>query len=81
MESNSYGNRILCSDRAYKLLKEQAPEIPKTKRGKISVKGKGDMTVYWVGGGNWTGADLLKKDEEDGSKRVGFEEDKAGDVV
>eukprot|EP00977_Amphora_coffeiformis_P000931 scaffold200_cov173-Amphora_coffeaeformis.AAC.3 len=49
MESNSKANRILCSEAAYKLLAEQAPDISARKRGKIAVKGKGDMVVYWVG--------------------------------
>ena len=49
MESNSTANRILCSERSYELLKEQAPQIKTKKRGKIQVKGKGDMHVYWVG--------------------------------
>uniref|UniRef100_A0A7S3LHW5 guanylate cyclase n=1 Tax=Amphora coffeiformis TaxID=265554 RepID=A0A7S3LHW5_9STRA len=49
MESNSKANRILCSEASYKLLEEQAPEISVKKRGRIAVKGKGDMNVYWVG--------------------------------
>lgn len=49
MESNSGGGRILCSESSYLLLKSQAPDLPVRKRGKIPVKGKGDMTVYWVG--------------------------------
>lgn len=49
MESNSKTNRILCSEASYKLLVEQAPHISVKKRGKIAVKGKGDMIVYWVG--------------------------------
>lgn len=49
METNSARNRILCSDKAYKLLREQAPDILCHKRGKIQVKGKGDMMTYWVG--------------------------------
>lgn len=49
MESNSKANRVLCSEIAYKLLAEQAPEITVKKRGRIAVKGKGDMIVYWVG--------------------------------
>jgi class 3 adenylate cyclase len=49
MESNSKANRILCSEKAYKLLVEQAPDMPTRKRGTVAVKGKGDMTVYWVG--------------------------------
>lgn len=49
MESNSVGGRIICSESSYSLLKRQAPDMPVKKRGKITVKGKGDMTVYWVG--------------------------------
>lgn len=43
-------NRILCSERTYRLLKEQAPNIPIHKRGTIKIKGKGEMKTYWVGG-------------------------------
>lgn len=50
MESNSIANRILCSERSCKLLKEQAPNIPIHKRGTIKVKGKGEMKTYWIGG-------------------------------
>jgi class 3 adenylate cyclase len=78
MESNSRSQKILCSERSYRLLKEQAPEIPVAKRGAINVKGKGEMKVYWVGG------DLVVAGQEDkqhgdagasqqGGKRVGFE--------
>ena len=49
MESNSLGSKILCSEFSYKLLLQQAPDMPVKRRGKIPVKGKGDMTVYWVG--------------------------------
>lgn len=48
MESNSKANRILCSEAAFKLLNKQAPEISTKKRGKIAVKGKGDMVVWYV---------------------------------
>lgn len=51
MESNSAANRILCSESSYKILKEQAPNIPAKKRGRINVKGKGPMDVFWVGDG------------------------------
>jgi len=50
METNSTANRILCSEVSYNLLKEQAPNVHTRKRGKISVKGKGDMVCYWIGG-------------------------------
>ena len=49
MESNAKPNRILCSEAAAKLLIEQAPQISVKKRGKIKVKGKGDMVTFWVG--------------------------------
>jgi hypothetical protein len=48
MESNSKENRIHCSKEARKLLKEQFPELPLRSRGKINVKGKGEMHTYWV---------------------------------
>lgn len=49
MESNSVSQKIQCSDTSAALLKEQAPDMPLKKRGKISIKGKGNMTTYWVG--------------------------------
>merc|ERR1719215_768311 len=49
MESNSIVDRIHCSETSAKLLKEQAPDIPIHRRGKVEVKGKGYMTTYWVG--------------------------------
>jgi class 3 adenylate cyclase len=49
MESNGKPGRIHCSDRSEELLRTQAPEIPTKCRGQIHVKGKGDMTTYWVG--------------------------------
>jgi len=49
MESNSVRNRILCSEVSYDLLKQQAPNFPVKKRGKIAVKGKGDMHTFWIG--------------------------------
>jgi len=47
MESNSYSQKIQCSESAAELLKVQAPDMPVTRRGKIAVKGKGNMTTYW----------------------------------
>lgn len=49
MESLSVSGRIQCSDAAARILKEQAPDFPLRKRGKVAVKGKGHMTTYWVG--------------------------------
>mmetsp|Transcript_25786 Transcript_25786/g.76143 ORF Transcript_25786/g.76143 Transcript_25786/m.76143 type:complete len:80 (+) Transcript_25786:2-241(+) len=48
MESNSLPGRIQCSDVAAKLLQQQAPEMSIVHRGKISVKGKGEMDTYWI---------------------------------
>ena len=33
MESSSKANRVLCSERSYKLLKEQDPDMPVKRRG------------------------------------------------
>ena len=49
MESLSVSDRIHCSEAAAKILKEQAPGLPLRKRGKVAVKGKGNMVTYWVG--------------------------------
>ena len=49
MESLSASDRIQCSDAAAKFLKQQAPHFPLLKRGKVAVKGKGNMVTYWVG--------------------------------
>jgi len=51
MESNSKENRIHCSERAANLLRSQDPGIPISSRGKIEVKGKGEMLTYWVNEG------------------------------
>ena len=48
MESNSRKNRIHCSERAAKLVKKQCPEICIKKRGKIQIKGKGEMKTFWI---------------------------------
>ena len=49
MESKSSSGMIHCSEISAKLLKEQAPDFPMRRRGKVQVKGKGRMTTYWVG--------------------------------
>jgi len=49
MESNSLSGKIHCSQDAAKILAEQAPDIPMWKRGKIGIKGKGEMVTYFVG--------------------------------
>jgi len=48
MESNSKKNRIHCSERSAKLVKKQYPEIGVRKRGRIPIKGKGEMKTYWI---------------------------------
>ena len=48
MESNSKKNRIHCSERAARLVKKQYPEIGVRKRGRIPIKGKGEMKTYWI---------------------------------
>jgi hypothetical protein len=51
MESNSQVNRIHCSDAAAKVLQEQCPDLPLRSRGKIKIKGKGEMRTWWVNEG------------------------------
>ena len=48
MESNSIANQIHCSESTARLLIEQRPETSLRTRGKIPVKGKGEMRTYWV---------------------------------
>ena len=43
MESNSLANRIQCSEKSASILAEQDPDIKIIKRGKIAIKGKGEM--------------------------------------
>jgi len=49
MESLSTSDRIQCSEASARMLKEQAPDFPLRRRGKVAVKGKGHMVAYWVG--------------------------------
>lgn len=46
MESNSMTNRIHCSSISAKLLMDQYPELPLRSRGRIAIKGKGDMHTF-----------------------------------
>jgi len=48
MESNSKENRIHCSARAAGLLLIQWPELNLEHRGRIKIKGKGEMRTFWV---------------------------------
>ena len=54
MESNSQKNHIHCSKASAKLLKKQFPGLTLKSRGKIPIKGKGEMHTFWVNkvGGN-----------------------------
>ena len=49
MEGLSTRDGIQCSEASARLLKEQAPDFPLRRRGRIAVKGKGQMMTYWVG--------------------------------
>merc|ERR1719401_282836 len=48
MESNSKENRIHCSASAAGLLFAQWPELVLEHRGRIKIKGKGEMRTFWV---------------------------------
>jgi class 3 adenylate cyclase len=50
MESNSEPGRIHCSKNAALLLQDQSTpaELGICRRGKIHIKGKGEMTTFWV---------------------------------
>ncbi|KAL3940226.1 MAG: hypothetical protein SGBAC_005186 [Bacillariaceae sp.] len=48
METKSSANRIHCSAKASKLLKQQYPSMKILSRGMIPIKGKGVMDTYWV---------------------------------
>ena len=50
MESNSAAMRTHCSTASALLLKKQAPKIPLKSRGRVKIKGKEKMTMYWVNG-------------------------------
>jgi guanylate cyclase len=82
MESNSKANRILCSEVAFQLLAEQAPEISARRRGRIAVKGKGEMTVFWVGDleiqstdDKGKSLDVISAEEEKRKRAVEFDEE------
>jgi hypothetical protein len=67
MESLSVSGKIHCSETSAKLLMEQAPNFPLRRRGKVAVKGKGNMTTYWVGSS-------IVREETDGSISRTFDE-------
>ena len=73
METNSVANRILCSERSYTLLRDQAPGIYTKRHGKIQVKGKGEMNVYWVGDNLLTPRIGMKEKTVEFDLPVGFE--------
>lgn len=50
MESHSKPNKIQCSDRAASMIRIQAPEMRLKARGIIHIKGKGDMSTYFLEG-------------------------------
>ncbi|CAB9522115.1 activated protein kinase catalytic subunit alpha-1 [Seminavis robusta] len=73
MESNSTSRRVHCSEKSAQILKDQAPEIKLIKRGKIGVKGKGEMVTYWVGSSH-KHDDCEEQPDEDGVPKVSFAE-------
>lgn len=50
MESTSQTGRIQCSESSYRLLSNDPSHssFKIVRRGKVQVKGKGDMTTYWI---------------------------------
>jgi class 3 adenylate cyclase len=70
MESNALPGRIQCSERSAGLIAEQDPVFPIVSRGKIHIKGKGDMHTFWV---NEDGSvdKLLAAEEEEKKKKRG----------
>jgi len=50
MESTSEAGKIHCSERAAIILQQQSPHILLEPRGRINVKGKGEMFTFWVVG-------------------------------
>ncbi|CAJ1970011.1 unnamed protein product [Cylindrotheca closterium] len=68
MEGLSTSDRIQCSNASARLLKEQAPDFPLRRRGKVAVKGKGQMTTYWVG------TSSSRDFKRSGSMNKGFDE-------
>lgn len=48
MESYSLPGRIQCTEESARLLAQQCPAIPIAPRGEISIKGKGEMTTFWI---------------------------------
>lgn len=48
MESNSLPGCAQCTETSANLLREQCPEINLLPRGKVSVKGKGEMTTFFL---------------------------------
>jgi serine/threonine protein kinase len=69
MESNSKPMRIHCSDRAAQVLKQQAPALQLESRGMIPIKGKGEMSTFFINyddyatsGEEFSGRELLHQD-------------------
>jgi hypothetical protein len=60
MESNSLPFHIQCSEPTAKILLRDHPDIPCSCRGSINVKGKGEMTTYWVYG-EWKEGEQVRR--------------------
>ena len=52
MESTSEAGRIHCSRTSAELLQVQMPSISVHARGRIAVKGKGEIDTFWVSNNN-----------------------------
>lgn len=77
MESLSTSDRIQCSEISARILKEQAPDFPLRRRGKVAVKGKGQMVTYWVGSAPPRAKSPSSRKGYDDKKVVDFEADGA----
>ena len=49
MESNSLPGRIQCSAISAKILQDSGSDVAIRERGKIQIKGKGQMETFWIG--------------------------------
>mmetsp|Transcript_30602 Transcript_30602/g.57974 ORF Transcript_30602/g.57974 Transcript_30602/m.57974 type:complete len:1242 (+) Transcript_30602:93-3818(+) len=79
MESNSKVNRIHCSARTAGLLLMQWPELALEHRGRVKIKGKGEMRTFWVNEPNsQKRKDALRETMQPGRLTPGAQEDTGG---
>lgn len=48
MESNSVPGRIQCSEESALSLREHCKDLSVRARGRVDIKGKGEMLTYWI---------------------------------